>query len=153
MKKISYKGYRFSPEIIQQELKECKMKVRKIIISIVAATVLAASSEPSSAQWYGYGYDPAPAIFAGAGLALFTGIRAAQVAQQYGYPYAYGYPYPYGYLPCWHQPIFGYAATYSDGRVDSSGPNSWQDAQIHSGSDKLVGAMDQRTTSGPKGIF
>jgi hypothetical protein len=109
MKKISYKGYRFPPEIIQQELKECKMKVRKVIISIVAATVLAASSEPSNAQWYGYGYDPAPAIFAGAGLALFTGIRAAQVAQQYGYPYAYGYPYPYGYLPCWHQPIFGYA--------------------------------------------
>jgi hypothetical protein len=50
MKKISYKGYRISPEIIQQELKECKIKARKIIISIVAATVLAASSEPSNAQ-------------------------------------------------------------------------------------------------------
>jgi hypothetical protein len=85
------------------------MKVKNLIITMVTVLTLACSSTPSKAWYYGFRYDPAPAIFAGAALALFTGVRAAQVAQQYGYPYAYGYPYPYGYLPCWHQPIVGYA--------------------------------------------
>jgi len=85
------------------------MKVRNLIAPIAAIALACSSTTPSKAWYNGYGYDPTPAIFAGEALALFTGVRAAQAAQLYGYPYAYGYPYPYGYLPCWHQPIFGYA--------------------------------------------
>jgi hypothetical protein len=90
-----------------------QMKVRSLVMPMVAAIGFVSSTATPSKAWYygygyGYGYDPAPAIFAGATLALFTGVRAAQTAQLYGYPYAYGYPYPYGYLPCWHRPVFGH---------------------------------------------
>jgi hypothetical protein len=86
-----------------------EMKVRNLVVPMVAAIgTVSSTATPSKAWYYGYDYDPAPAIFAGGGLALFTGVRAAETAQLYGYPYAYGHPYPYGYLPCWHQPVFGY---------------------------------------------
>jgi hypothetical protein len=73
--------------ILSAGMGKSEMKVRSLVVPMVAAIgIVSSTATPSKAWYYGYGYDPAPAIFAGAALGLFTGFGQLRRRNYMGIP-------------------------------------------------------------------